>query len=152
MGIQKYLRMQNVLQTTILSAEFISIPTNNKSDKAVMYIHDITSWERCYVLLNILFPCLRSIFLADINREEMEKVYYYSRMTKQCIEKKSLILMIRKYSQTYRHQTIYGTSKIYKSDEEDSTSNDFTEYSDIYVLSYESSGITERKISILIML
>ena len=34
------LRMQKVLQATILYAEFISIPTNTKFTKAVRYIHD----------------------------------------------------------------------------------------------------------------
>ena len=32
------LRMQKVLQATLLSAEFISIPNNNKFIKAVKYI------------------------------------------------------------------------------------------------------------------
>ena len=34
------LRMRKVLQATKLSAEFISIPTNKKFDKAVRYIND----------------------------------------------------------------------------------------------------------------
>ena len=97
------LQMQKVLQATISSAEFISIPTNTKFTKAVKYIHDNKSWERCYVLLKIIFPCLIVLRLADSNPEGMEKVYYYSRMTKQCIEKKNQILTIRYFSLTYRH-------------------------------------------------
>ena len=89
MEMHRDLQMRKVLQATILSAEFISIPTNNKFTKEVRYIHDNNSWDRCYVLLNILFPCLRVLCLADINISEMEKNYYYSRMTNQCIEKKS---------------------------------------------------------------
>ena len=40
MGIHIYLRRQKVLQSNILSEEFISIPTNKCFDKAVRYIHD----------------------------------------------------------------------------------------------------------------
>ena len=40
MGIHKDLRMLKFLQTTISSAEFISIPNNTKFTKAVNYIHD----------------------------------------------------------------------------------------------------------------
>ena len=86
MGMHRELRMRKVLQATISSAEFISIPTNTKFTKAVKYIQDNKLWERCYVLLNILFPCLRVLCLADSHLAGMKKVYYYSRMTKQCIE------------------------------------------------------------------
>ena len=61
------LRMRKVLQYTILSAELISISTNSKFDKAVRYIHDNKSWERCYVILKIHFPCLGVIHLAYSN-------------------------------------------------------------------------------------
>ena len=73
MGIHRDLRIQKVLQSTIFSAEFIGIPTNNKFDKAVSYIHDNKSWERCYVLLKILFPCLRFLLLADSDLAGMGK-------------------------------------------------------------------------------
>ena len=79
--------MRKFLQATISYAEFISIPTNTKSTKAVKYIHDNNSWERCYVLLNISFPCLRVLCLADSNLAGTDRVYYYSRINKQCIEK-----------------------------------------------------------------
>ena len=87
MGVQRDLRMRKFLRTTISSAEFISIPTNTKFIKSVKYIHDNKSWERCYVLLKIISPCLIFIRLADSNHSGMEKNYYYSMMTKQCIEK-----------------------------------------------------------------
>ena len=45
------------------------------------------SRERCYVLLNILFPCLRFLRLEDSNIAGVDKVYYYPRMKKLCIEK-----------------------------------------------------------------
>ena len=40
MGMHRDLRMWKVLQATISSAEFISIPINTKLAKAVRYIHD----------------------------------------------------------------------------------------------------------------
>ena len=36
----------------------------------------------------MIFPFLRVLCLADSNHTEMDQVYYYSRMTKKCIEKK----------------------------------------------------------------
>ena len=56
-----------------------------------------------------IFPCIRVLRLEDINLAGMDRVYYYSRMTKQCIEKKNHILTIREFSLKYRHQPIYGT-------------------------------------------
>ena len=87
MGMHRDLRMQKFLQATISSTEFMSIPTNTKFTKAVRYIHDNKSWGRCYILLNILFTCLRVLRLADSNLVGMGKFYYYSIMTKQCIQK-----------------------------------------------------------------
>ena len=88
MGMHRYFFMRRVIQAIISSAEFISIITSNKFTKAVRQIHDNNSWERCYVILKIIFPCIRVIRLADSNITGMDKVYYYSRMTKRCIEKK----------------------------------------------------------------
>ena len=67
MRMHRDLRMRKVLQATISSAEFLSIPTTAKLTKSVKYIHDEKSWERCYVLLKILHPCLRVLRLADSN-------------------------------------------------------------------------------------
>ena len=83
MGMHRYLRMRKVLQATISYVEFISIPTNTKLTKSVKYIHDNNSWERCYVLLKIILPCLRVLLSEDSNLAGIEKVYYYSIMTKQ---------------------------------------------------------------------
>ena len=47
MGMHRDLQMRKVLQATISSDEFISIPTNTKFTKSVNYIHDNKSWERC---------------------------------------------------------------------------------------------------------
>ena len=46
MGIHRDLRVWKFLQATILSAEFISIPTNKKIDKVVRYIHDNNLWGK----------------------------------------------------------------------------------------------------------
>ena len=40
MGMHRDLRVRKFFQATILSSEFISIPTNNKFTKAFRYIHD----------------------------------------------------------------------------------------------------------------
>ena len=77
MGMHRYLRMRKVLQITISSVESISIPTNTKFVKAVRYINDNKSWERCYILLKTLFPCIRVLRLADSNLAVMEKYYYH---------------------------------------------------------------------------
>ena len=62
---------------------------NSKLSKVVSYIKDKKSWKRIYVLLKILFPCLRVLCLADSNKSGMDKVFYYSRMTKKSIIKSS---------------------------------------------------------------
>ena len=88
MGMHIDLRIWKLLQANISSAEFIIIPTNNKFDKSVRYIHDNKSWEMCYVLHRIIFYCLIVLHLAYSNTSVTEKVYYYFRMTKKCVEKK----------------------------------------------------------------
>ena len=77
MVIHRDLQMRKILQSAISSAEFIVITTNIKFDKDVKYIHDNRSWERCYVLLKNISPCLRVLCLTDINHEGMDRVYYY---------------------------------------------------------------------------
>ena len=103
MGVHRDLRMLKVLQATISSDEFISIPTTTKFTKAVKYIHDDKSWERCYVLLKILHPCLIVLSLADSNLAGMDKVYYYLIMTKQCTEKTKSDLDYQRVFPKYNH-------------------------------------------------
>ena len=81
-GMHRYLRMRKALLTTVSSAEFNTMALNSKLSKVVSYIQDKKAWERIYVLLKILFPCIFVLRLADINKEEMDKVLYYYRMTK----------------------------------------------------------------------
>ena len=123
-------RMWKFPQDTIKSAEFVSIPTYKKFTKAVRYIHDSKSWERCYVILKIIFPCFRIICLVDINIAGMEKVYYYLIMTKRCIEKTiSDIDYQRLFQDISSPDNIWNDSDD-ESDEEESISNDYTLYSE----------------------
>ena len=72
MGMHRDLQMRKFLQATISSSEFLSIPNTTKFTKAVKYIHDDKSWERCYVLLKIIFTCLKALRLEDSNLAEMD--------------------------------------------------------------------------------
>ena len=55
MGMQRDLRMRKVLQATILSAEFISIPTNTKFTKAVKYFMIISHYKDVVYLSRLFF-------------------------------------------------------------------------------------------------
>ena len=77
MGMHIYFLVRKVLQSTIYSAEFMGIPSNKKFETLVKYIHDNKSRERCYVLIIIIFPCLRVLCLEDSNHAGIDKVYYY---------------------------------------------------------------------------
>ena len=58
MGTRRDLRMRKVIQANILSAEFVDIPTNNKFDKAVRYIHN----NRKIPILNQMISSHRMIY------------------------------------------------------------------------------------------
>ena len=82
--------------------------------------------ERCYVLLNILFSCFRVLHLEDGNLAGIEKVYYYSITTKQCIKKtKSDIDYKKSFPDISSPANIWNMSDD-ENDEEESISNDFT--------------------------
>ena len=81
-GMHRDLRMRKALLATVSSADFVTMTLNSKLSKVVSYIQDKKSWERIYFLLKLLFPCLRTLRLADSNKAGMDKVFYYSRMTK----------------------------------------------------------------------
>ena len=136
--------MRKVLQATISSAEFISIRTSTKFNISVRYIHENKSWERCYVILKIIFPCLRVLRLADSNISGMERVYYYSRMIKQYIEKTiSDIDYQRLLPDILSPNNIWNESDD-KSDEEESISKYCTFYSDS-IFFVVSSFFNERE-------
>ena len=84
--------------TTLKSFEFSDIVLNSAEEtvalnsnlsKLLSYIQDNKSWERIYVLLKIFFPCLCTLRLSDRKKSGMDKVFYYSRMTKMSIIKSS---------------------------------------------------------------
>ena len=81
--------MRKALLVIVSSAEFNTMALNSKLSKVVSYIQDKKAWERIYVLLKIIFPCLRTICLVDSNKAGMDKVFYYSRMKKISIIKSS---------------------------------------------------------------
>ena len=90
-GMHRYLRMRKALLGTVSSAEFNTMALNSKLSKVVSYIQDKKAWERIYVLLKILFPCLLTLRFAYSNKAGMDKVFYYSRMSKISIIKSSII-------------------------------------------------------------
>ena len=87
--MHRYLCMRKELLGTVSLVEFRTMALNSKLSKVVSYIQDKKSWERIYVLLKLIFPCLRTLRLANSNKAGMDKVFYYSRMTKISIIKSS---------------------------------------------------------------
>ena len=88
-GTHRYLRMIKSLLATVSSTEFNTMALNSKLSKVVSCIQDNAAWEMIYVLLKIIYPCIRVLHLADSNKAEMDKVFYYSRMKKIFIIKSS---------------------------------------------------------------
>ena len=83
------LRTRKSLLIKISSAEFNTMSLNSNFSKVVSHIQDNKSWEWIYVLLKIISLCLWVFLLADSNKAMMDKVFYYSRMTKISIIKSS---------------------------------------------------------------
>ena len=67
-GMHRYLRMRKAIISTFFSAEFNTMSLNSKLSKVVSYIKDNKAWERIYVILKILSPCLRLLCLGDSNK------------------------------------------------------------------------------------
>ena len=80
-GVHRDLHTKKVLLTTISSAGFISISLDLKLSQVLSYITDETYFQPCYILLNILFPCLRVLCLEDSTLAGIYKLYYYYLMT-----------------------------------------------------------------------
>ena len=87
--MHRYLRMRKSLLATFSSAKFKTIALKSKLSKEVLYIQYKKYWERIYVLLKIIFPFLRTLRLADNSKAGMDKLFYYSIMTKMSIIKSS---------------------------------------------------------------
>ena len=98
---------KKVIQSTIPSAELISIPTNNKLYKEIIYIHNNKLWYVLYVIIKIIYLSLRALCLANSNHSGMGNFYSYSIIPSSDLRKQSLILIIGNYSQIYHHQPIY---------------------------------------------
>ena len=88
-GMHKDLRMRKALLATVYSAEFNTMALNSKLSKVVSYFQDKKDWERIYVLLKILFPCLCNLCIAYRKKAVMDKVFYYDIMAKISIIKSS---------------------------------------------------------------
>ena len=82
-----------------------------------------------YVLLRLIFPCLRTLRLADSNKAGMDKVFYYSRMTKIYIIKSSNDLDNKELFLIYNSssQTIWKSSDSDTEDEEENIDPDTSE-------------------------
>ena len=76
------LRTRKELLAAVSLDKFNTMALNSKLSKVVSYIQDNKTWDRIYVLLKILFPCLRVLRLADSNKAGMDKILYYARMRK----------------------------------------------------------------------
>ena len=81
--------MIKALLATVSSSDFNTMSLNSKLSKVLSYIQDNKPWERIYVILKIIFPCIRVLRFADSNKVGMDKVFYYTRMTKISIIKSS---------------------------------------------------------------
>ena len=57
-GMHIYLRMIKVLLATVSSAESNTMSLNSKISKVVSYIQYDKAWNRIYLLLKIMFPCI----------------------------------------------------------------------------------------------
>ena len=88
-GMHRDLCIIKELLATVSSAEFNIMALNSKLSKVVSCIQDNKYWVKIYVLLKIFFPCLCILHIADSNKSGMDKVLYYSRMTKISIIKLS---------------------------------------------------------------
>ena len=75
-GMYRYLRIRKALLAIVSSSEFNTISLKSKLFKVVSYIQDNKYWDRIYVLLKIIFPCLQVLCLAYSNKVGMEKVFY----------------------------------------------------------------------------
>ena len=60
---------------------------NSTLSKVVSYIQDNKAWGRIYVLLKIIVPCIWFLSLSESNKSGMDKVFYYTRMTKMSVIK-----------------------------------------------------------------
>ena len=142
MVMHRDLRMRKFLQVTLLSAELIGIPSNNKFGKSVGYIHDNKSWERCYV--SEFFDWYILII------QEWTNFINIREWPSSALRISSLMLIIGHSSQIYCHKPIYEMSQMTKLMKNSQYQNILLRIQKIYVLSYHICGMKEINISIII--
>ena len=108
MEIHRDLRIRKVYIATILLSEFSCTSLNYNISKVVTYINDIKYWKGCYVLMKLLFPCIRFNSLYDSNIVIIDKVYYYSIIKKYIFRSLVLLLKTRIIFHYQIHLPIYG--------------------------------------------
>ena len=86
-GFTETFALRKVLLTKFLSFQSIIMIINFKIYQAVSSIMDYKSWEKCYIILTIIFPCLRVLFMEESNKERTDKLYYYPTTIKTYIQK-----------------------------------------------------------------
>ena len=64
--------IREALLATFSSVVFNTMALNSKPSKVVSYIQCNKAWERIYIILKLLFPCLLVLRLADSNKSGME--------------------------------------------------------------------------------
>ena len=135
--------MEKELLATVSSAEFNTFTLNSKLSKVVSYIQDNKAWERIYVLLKILFPFLCTLQLSDSNKSGMDKVFYYSRITKISIIKSSTDLDNKGLFPIFgsSSQKVWNLSDSDTEDEEENIDTDDPDTSDSDMLESLSSTV-----------
>ena len=83
------MRMRKSLLDTVSSAGFNTMSLNSKLSKVVSYIQDNKSWDRIYVTLKLISPCIWALRMAYSKKSGMEKVYHYYQMKNTSINKSS---------------------------------------------------------------
>ena len=111
-----YAKIFNLLYPLQNSLVFLTITSSTNQ----LNIFMIISHGKGEMYIPRFFSCLRVLRLEDSNHEVLDKVYNFLRMTKQYIEKKDLVFIIRNYSQTYYHQQTFWNMLDDESDKEES--------------------------------
>ena len=108
MGMHRDLRMRKVLQGTISSSEFISIPTNKNSPKQLGTFMTISHRKADMYFSGFFFLVFEFFDFQILILQEWTKFITIREWPSNAL-RKNLILIIRDCSQTYCHQPIYGT-------------------------------------------
>ena len=102
-GMRRYLRMIKSLLVTFYSAKFKIMSLKSKPSKVVSYIQDNKSWEKIYVILKILFPCIWVLCNADSKKSGMYRFSNIPEWQRSPLSRHHLILITDNYSQYLAH-------------------------------------------------